>query len=221
MAIVRAMFVGHGPSGLPEDRVVNTWHFETATDYATSVDAIEAGLRRFYSADGGAISGVSSPVGTWLSPWVQRDVELRFYDLSTPIPRVPAVRGFTLLAATSSSGYAEEVAVCLSLRAVFPPFSARRRGRLYFGPLSSSAVDPASATVPARPSPTFLTDLRVSATWLADQSSLGWAIRSSRPTQNFVQIGGGWTDNALDTQRRRGPEPSSRTQWISAVGIPV
>jgi hypothetical protein len=47
----------------------------------------------------------------------------------------------------------------------------------------------------------------------ADASALRWSIRSITPVENFVPIVAGWIDDAFDTQRRRGPDPSFRTNW--------
>jgi hypothetical protein len=220
MAQIRAMFVGHGPSGLPADRVVNTWHFENGDAYADHGDAVVAALKKFYAGIGGAISGISAPIGSWLSAWVQRAAELRLYDLSTAIPRVPRIEPFDLSAARQSDGYAEEVAVCLSITSLAPPFSPRRRGRLYIGPLAVGAIAASSSTLPARPASALITDLVVSAIYMSDQvGGVDWAIRSTRPVQNFVGVGRGWVDNALDTQRRRGPDATTRTNWVTTVGI--
>lgn len=215
MSHIRVMFIGHGPSNLPVDRIVNVFHFVGPGAYATDQPAAELAVARFYNDT----TSATFSIGSWLSPWVNRSAELRSYDLDTPIPRIPTVAPLAL-GATSVDGYAEEVAVCLSYTGA-PPITPRRRGRIYIGPLRSSAVSPADASNPARPSGSFTGDLTRAAQRLADEVAVDWSVHSLRPASNFVGIRGGYVDNALDTQRRRGPDPTTRLLWASAVGLPV
>jgi hypothetical protein len=219
MAMMRVMFVGHGPSNLPEDRVVNTFHFNDSSAYGTHVEQITTALSRFYTGTPSVFTGVTNPVGAWLSPWVQRAAELRFYDLTTAPPRVPTIVPMTLPAPIAGSGLPEEVAVCLSIQTDVAPFSARRRGRLFIGPLCNSAMFSAESTHSSRPAALFQADLAASAVGLCNAGASGWAIRSTRPTQNFVLVGRGWIDDAFDTQRRRGPKPASRLNWVCSTGL--
>lgn len=212
MANVRVMFIGHGPSNLPEDRVVNTFHFVGSGDYASTADLALDNVEDFYNGS----LGQSQVIAYWLSPWVQRSAELRAYDLTQAKPRVPTIRPFTL-ATGQSTGLPEEVAVCLSYYGA-PPITPRRRGRLYIGPLNGSGASSSTSLLPARPQPALVSDLCVAASRLAIYGSLAqWSIRSSLPTENFVPIVAGYVDNALDTQRRRGPDPTDRTLWSAIV----
>lgn len=216
MAKIRAMFVGHGPSNLPEDRVVNVFHFDNATDYPAHADLVSGALDTIYTLGPEAITDLTNPIGAYLSPWVQRGAEIRTYDLSAPEPRVPTVTPIVLPAPITGSGLPEEVAVCLSFSSFNPPFSARRRGRVYIGPLCSAAMFSAESTHSAVPTSTLITDLGLIGAWLSNVVGLDWAIRSTRPTENFVQVGRGWVDNAFDTQRRRGPDATTRNPWAGA-----
>lgn len=216
MAIMRVMFVGHGPSDLPSDQIVNTWHFSNTETYEDHQAVVIPALTRFYSAVGGLMSGMSRCVGEWLSPWVQRDAELRAYDLNTLKPRVPTIYPMTLPAPFSGSGAVEEIALCLSLKAADPPYTPRRRGRLYFGPFNLGAINAGDVSNMTHPSQFLLDDLCFGAVGLLAIPGLDWMIRSSKPTENFVRIGSVWCDNAFDTQRRRGPIASARTLGIPA-----
>jgi len=115
----------------------------------------------------------------------------------------------------------EETCVVLSLRAT-PPVTARRRGRLYIGPIalaSGTTVD-SSTTVPLRVATALRTDLGIAALFVRD-GILGltggsfWTIKGLQNAQVGVEIVGGWIDDAFDTQRRRGPKTTARTQWGS------
>lgn len=211
MANVRCMFVGRGPSDLAEDRVVNTFHFISTDPYATSVVDASNAVAAFYN-----LPYPTNTVSGYLSPWVQRDAELRFYDLSLPKnERPPTVVPLTLNPpASGNGGLPEEVAMVLTLNGV-GIVNRRRRGRLYIGPLLDNVCINASDTEPARPSPAFITTLTGAANALRTSApgTLTWVIRSSLPVENFVIIGGGYVDDAFDTQRRRGPDASTRTVW--------
>lgn len=216
MPTIRAQFVGQGGSGLPEDRFVNTFHFfGGVVAYDAAVDLIHPVLEDFYNTNLG--TGVA--IGARLSEYVSRSAQIRYYDLTTAEPRVPRIEPITLPAPLLSTSLPEEVAICISLRGQ-PPVTARRRGRLYIGPLISSAATDTTTTVPSR--------VANAAQWAAQADGLRegilaidngcvWSIRSTVPAQNFVTIFGGWVDDALDIQRRRGPGSTVRTDW----GIPL
>ena len=216
MATIRVMFVGHGPSTLPEDRVINTFHFLSGGAYANDVTSALAKVATFYTGLG---SGQTNHISSYLSPWVQRDAELRAYDLSTAPPRVPTVNSLTLSAALAAGGVVEECALCLSYHGA-PPISPRRRGRIYIGPLclNSDTIVAATSTNPSRPAATIVADLVTAAATLATDTGVNWVIRSKLPSENLVAITAGYVDNAFDTQRRRGPKTTARTQWLG-VGI--
>jgi len=215
MATIRTMFVGHGPSNLPADRIVNVFHFNGPGSYAEELASAEGSVVDFYNA-----SNTTRSIGQWLSPWVQRAAELRSYDMSTTIPRVPTILPITLGSSGGQSGYAEEVALCLTLHGVVPPaLTARRRGRLYLGPLIAPAVLSGSDTAPTRPAALFIADVVQAAVRMNSilPTGMHWVIRSVTPSVNYVQIAGGYVDNAFDTQRRRGPDPTDRTLWSFGV----
>lgn len=202
------MFIGHGPSNLPEDRIVNVFHFSTDGEYDDDRVTAHVAVDDFYTG-----ANIVQPIGAYLSAWVQRICETRTYNLEDPKPRLPQVGAITLPAPSQASGLPEEVACCLTLQGAIPPAaSARRRGRLYIGPLNLTAATFGTALVASRPSDIFVNDLVVAATRLRN-NSLGWAIRSSLPVQNFVEVDHGYVDNAFDTQRRRGPRTTSRVLW--------
>jgi len=87
---------------------------------------------------------------------------------------------------------------------------ARRRGRIYFGPLDQQAK-----TNAGDPSSNFIADLASAAgTLLGDSVSNGWQLGVwSRRNASVVAVTGGWVDDRFDTQRRRLEGPTSRTTW--------
>lgn len=215
---VRCMVVFQGGTGIPEDRFVNTFHFQHPSS-DLNVAAAELGplIEDFYKEDNSTLS-----ISGYLSEFINRAAEMRFYDMNDSLPRVPVVRVWSLNPVGLTGNLPEEVAVVLSLRGA-PPITPRRRGRLYIGPLVSGAGTVGSPTAPTRVATTFANDLTLAAQTLkigveALSIAAWWAIRSTVPVVNYVRVEGGWVDNAFDTQRRRGPDATSRQQWGTIPG---
>jgi len=87
---------------------------------------------------------------------------------------------------------------------------ARRRGRIYFGPLDQMAKNN-----DGDPTSNFITDLAVAAArLLATSITNGWTWGQwSRSDASVNPVGGGFVDNRFDTQRRRLEAASGRTLW--------
>lgn len=217
MAKVRVMAVFQGASLLPEDRFINTFHFaDDDLPYLAVATELREAVRDFYDTT----SSGGDTLGTRISPYVRREFQLLSYDLEAAPPRVPTELIGTLNTA-AGGGLPEEVAVCITLQGA-PPVTARRRGRLYIGPLCNGTnnIDSGTVTTPARPHMGDALALTVligtcANTLMAASALAGcpWSIRSTTPSENFVEIVGGYIDNAFDTQRRRGPDPTTRALW--------
>ncbi len=92
--------------------------------------------------------------------------------------------------------------------------AARHRGRIYIGPLTTGAMAAATAG-PTLASVILTSATNAGATLLSALAALGtgsnkWCIWS-RTNHNMVPVTGGWMDDALDTQRRRGVKATTRT----------
>lgn len=218
--VFRAQAIFQGGSGFARDRYVNTFHFRdlenTALnpfggDFGSFGDEIAERVREFYEE--------TTPAGTKvsdiLSPYIQRDYEIRVYDLSnTENPRPAWITEHTLPAAGGADSLPFEVAVAASYYA--GRNIPRQRGRIYLGPVAGSALA-ADAGVP-RVKPTLLTTLaeamqRLASEGVADRTD--WGVFS--PTDNVCRgITAGWVDNEFDTIRSRQPRATTRTPW-SAV----
>lgn len=221
MAIVRVMAVFQGASLLPEDRFVNTFHFANfgVTGSAVFEEACRDAVDEFYNTP---LTG--SWLGEHMSPYVNRNFKIVSYNMELPAgERVPTEQGSTL-GVGATQGLPEEVAICLTLEAA-PPVTPRRRGRLYFGPLTNytQTMEPGSTSNPARPYKASVTSvvsqLVGRAQILANRHDLDWSIRSVTPVENYVRIVGGYVDDAFDTQRRRGPDPTTRVTWAATPDV--
>lgn len=214
MALCRVQAVFQGRTLLPEDRFINTFHFSVIGPGTPEWRAACAeGVEAFYNQTLNAVT-----MAEFLSPFIRRQWETRSYDLDLPEgEREPTIQPWTL-AAGPTVGYPEEVAICVTLEGA-PPVTPRRRGRIYIGPLANipSVYDHENNALPVRPdfvgAASVGQQLVSRAFALAADDTLGWSIRSITPSENFVRIEGGYVDNAFDTQRRRGPDPSARVTF--------
>lgn len=207
MAHYRLQFDIPAISGLPRDAVVNTWNVEAASQ-AAAEDAVEAIFERWIFA-----------LSEWIGPQMSRvaPVHAAIYHMGDPEPRSPIAEADTgTLDGENSGGLPTEVAVCLSYRAAYvsgePP--ARRRGRIFLGPLTTDTLD--ALTDYVRPSGGLREAMATAAADTANQLvTVGapWQV-FSRVDDAIRPVIGGWVDNEWDTQRRRGREATSRLDWV-------
>lgn len=223
--------------GLPADRVenvVNIGFLGNATVPEIASCITEFG--NFYDTAGGV--GQVAAVGTYISEVIQRTANgctIYAYETSDLTGQTdfgsPVGSGtFTMPNATNGTQYPEEVCVALSMHGDLtdipqtepnptpPPATirpaARRRGRIYVGPLGASAGTDGAQSV--RPSATFMADLGKAFAKFCNEVLLqtsGNVCVWSKADGAWYAVVGGFVDNAWDTQRRRGLSASARTAW--------
>lgn len=159
-------------------------------------------------------------VGTYYSGAVRRGVDsgqLSLYALNLATgqigePQLETGFDFTV-SPTSGVELPEEIALCSSLLGVGAAVPRRRKGRIYLGPFNLDANDGTGQV--SRPSFNLRSSI-LAATERLQQTlqaeDITWCVWS-RANAALYPIGGGWVDNAWDTQRRRGVEASERTLW--------
>jgi hypothetical protein len=214
---LRIQIVMQGRSNVAEDQFVNTIHVDKASYTAGDEDTISQAI---FTAQSSAPPGGGHPISWYWSRFLDPGLaQVRVYDLSQPEPRPPHIASLGMLAPpTGSNDLPEEVSLCMSFHGL-PPYTARRRGRIYLGPLSTIALGDDSGTAginPSRPDPEFQLAATHYGHALAQELQTAgyvWCIRSTRPSENFVRVVGGHVDNAWDTQRRRGVKPTARYIW--------
>lgn len=212
-------------SGLPEDQLVNVWHFKTESDpaLAGSLAAIANTLGDAYDI----------PAPFFSSKYAWNTAKATFYNLADPEPRVPMAQLSLAMAVDPAPGAAlpAELAICLSYEAVqiSGQPQSRRRGRIYTGPFQvSGAVDHASPldavlTAVKNMGAKVLTDSDANVDWTwcvySRTTNLGNGNPPSAPqplASSFFPVVRGWVDNAWDVQRRRGLAPTSRKTFPGA-----
>jgi hypothetical protein len=209
---LRAMVVIKNRNNLPEDAVVNTFHFSGTT--AKDDDSIPARLIAFYNTV--APSAVNS-VGYYLSNMLSRaanSAEVRVYDMGDAKPREPAVTKWALDDLGGSSWFPNEVAACLSFYA--GRNIPRRRGRIYIGPLSTNAGEADLTAGDMRLTTDFRNTLVLAAGALRSPTAGSSWCTHSTVDGGYYPVTAGWVDNAFDTQRRRGKDPTARTLFDAA-----
>lgn len=216
MGLMRCQVNLDRDSAIPADVITNTWHFvadDTDAADLTSASAVASALSTFYNAITTRLSAVFAGTGT-----------VDVYDLHEPKPRVPILTQAITTFTPNTTGLPSEVALCLSMQAA--PISgisqARRRGRVYIGPLAvaTSAVSGTGGDV--RPTGACQTNLLTAAAALTPvvAGSRAWSLCVYSPT-TFQNQGGDvelsafpvasfWVDDAFDVQRRRGAPVTSR-----------
>lgn len=223
MALARCVIRLKNASGLPKDDVVNVFHFDFPASPLTGGIATTMwdNVLPFYRD---TPPGAGSPLRLLLSPVLTGELSATFYDMETPTPRVP-ITGFSdvLTLAVGQAALPNEIACCLSYKAApmagIPP--ARRRGRIYVGPLNVDAQSYLGGV--SRPDPDLVDILTKAAGKLEDDAAadlLPWVVYSPTidPTPPidgaaYPTVESGWVDNEWDIQRRREAGATVRTLW--------
>lgn len=206
MTTLLAMWAQEAANGKAEDRYVNTWHFTTTSNppAPASLTEITTALTAFYNV---CRNFQTTSLVTSLAT-------LKFYNLADPKPRIPiTTNSITLGAVSGGAPMASEVCVCLSYHAPYVSgvANARRRGRVYIGPLNSTQLDGSGfiTTGCVGGLKSAAQDLLNASTAAADWE---WAQYSS-VSGVAAPVSNGWVDNAPDIQRRRGRAATVRTLW--------
>jgi len=197
-------------TGIPADVVVNTWHFESDNDFDTNAESLAARLQSFYSS-------ISGRLGAQLSG----DGEVNLYDYDDPKPRVP--KWTEAITVTPNSGVLPaELCICLSMDAamVSGGVKARRRGRIFLGPLSENTMAYSAGQPDVRVAATTITEILDAAETLATDAAgtPRLAVYSPQTKATGGTDDQAWNDvvrlsvdDAFDIQRRRGTAPLGRT----------
>ena len=201
-------------SGLPSDVTVNDF---SVFGGSSVLAGIMGAITNFYRVS----SGANGPVGQFISPEVSRDsnvCRVDAYDRALPAGSAPVgVLNFTMPAALAGAVQAEQVACCLSMHADLTgviDHKARRRGRVFIGPLMDSAIS-FLPPAPVRVSTNLQGALHDSAqALLAGLAALPalWQVWSTVDGVGRT-VTGGFIDDALDTMRSRRPKALSRLTW--------
>lgn len=222
--VARVQHTYNHKSGLPQDGVVNTFYFHHPLDTWAGDTALELAqvVVDFYDH---AHPGQSVSLRTFIAEATMAPLRhtVKVYDMADTEPRTPQIVHTTAGGGANNvvTPMPSEVALCMSYRGALVSGlnPARRRGRIYLGPLSSGIVTQDTAGW-SRPDPAYRADILLAAQGMnADALTEGWTwmCQSGAGTQTpvdlphvFTPITHVWVDDAWDTQRRRGAPSTSR-----------
>ena len=204
-------------TNIPADVVTNTWYFDSLNDQPVN-DAraalVFANLESVYEDIYGAVA--TGQMAPWLRPLL---TVMKMYDLDDPQPRTAVRESVVPLTVSfaASAFTAPETAIVASYHTEYESGINKQsqRGRVYLGGLSDTFFTTgAGSSTPvvklASRENIGVTLAGLQALSLADD--WGWVVYSPTLQQSFA-VAGGWIDDALDTQRRRGTAPSARYIW--------
>lgn len=190
------------------DNVVNTWAVQQ--NGIADPAAVDSAFQAFYLE-------LEDYFASTLSSGTHHTTKM--YSLPDPEPRIPFYSSLWGGLGGGSGALPAEVAVCSSFYASHASGepAARYRGRVYLGPLTTSAGELVGGY--SRPSATFRQDVAdamqalTTALSAVDYSLAVW----SRTDNELRPVVGGWINDEWDTQRRRGPEVTQRTPWTIII----
>jgi hypothetical protein len=229
-------------SGVPEDVVVNTWHFQDNDVEAPMLVAhdingvIASAYTRVDPLVGNSMAEmISSSISRVNPPKVKTYVidpdtgnaltepfEDTFAGFPNPLGAGPLPRevAFCLSYHGYLVGQAEEVADGPDAGVARDRPAARHRGRIYLGPLSQAAL---TAGTESRPGNAVQVIALAMATYLLTppaplyDNGCEWVVYS-RKNAFAYPVTGAWVDNEWDTQRRRGLRRTVRQVTGTGLG---
>lgn len=180
----------------------NTWHFNCIDHtHGGAHTALQPHMESFYEY-----------ISTFMSGFLDPQIEFRSYDLADAEPRVP-ITTFAprVFGNAGAANLPEQLAVVLTLEPT-PPITRRRRGRLYIGPWNTGAMEQTADGNP-HVAPAITDGLAFAADRLRTADSrLQWVVLS-RVSNTIAPVLGGFIDNSWDIQRRRKIDASLNVPW--------
>ncbi len=224
MAIARVQVRFARTSNLPEDVVVNTFHFFVSGAVVSAADAATITQRviDFYKVaplPGNILAGYLSA----LLSRANNIHEVRVYDLGVPVPR-PVILStlFSIQNANADPGiFPAEVSIVLSMKTTTSAGVpvGRTRGRIYLGTINGvTAGAPVLGDITvSSPVRTLIVEAAVRL-MSPPADPLAWGVYS--PTDGLVRrVISASVDDRFDTQRRRGGAPTVRLVGNVSGGI--
>lgn len=205
----RAQVLIPASSGIPADNATNTFHFEALAEPGQDFENIVDMLADFYTEQA---PDANNSIAAYMSAAVDGTAQVKIYDLNDPEPRTPVYLGNFALSGAGGEAMPSEVAVCLSWQA--EPVSGQsqqsKRNRVYLGPWAVPSVEN------GRPNQLLIENIFYAAKELhaAADASIQWEwVVYSPSTDTARPIWEISVDNAFDTQRRRGIDPTARAVY--------
>lgn len=216
-------------TAISRDKVQNVFHFVADDGHTVTtgdITNITADVAAFYNT---TPSGATQAIKYYIQDTVNNSsnactTQGYTFDTVKRAYGLPKGTGaFTMGTGSGAQGLPAECAVALSFRALKSSKpehgpggtrpAANYRNRIYLGPLNVSACDDGSATGDIRVASAFRTTVTKAAKELATAVAargFSWSVFSPAKW-SWSPVEDGWCDDAFDSQRRRGPDPISKT----------
>ena len=203
MTHFKVLVRGGMDSSIPQDAFVNTWHCDALNLPAGYEDFVDD-LEIFYRTVDASMSSLINPAA----------ITATVYNMTDPTPRAPVYSKTFTSITTSTTTLPPEVALCLSFQGerVSGQSQARRRGRVYIGPLGQIQGSTTTELVSSSAVAAVVGAAQVLLAASQASPEYDWCVYST-VDQTLVEVDNGWVDNAFDIQRRRGTLPASRSTW--------
>lgn len=229
VGIARVQHTFKHKSGMPKDDIVNSFFFWSAAgvvDTASATFLADKVSDFYYGGDVGKtghyIAHASLAIGCH---------QIKVYDMQQPEPRAPV---FTRVmgdgARSAVAALPAEVSLCLSYRgaAVSGSNAARRRGRIYLGPLNTGIMEADSNGFarPTQPAREAIVNAGKALAIATSATGVGvtpwnwsvWSRAAQGGTNDLIEMDSltvvkhFFVDNAFDTVRKRGATPTTRSE---------
>lgn len=214
-------------SGITADQEVMSLYYDRGVEpVAADYDALATSLVAFFNS---VATGAAYSLLSRMAPCIAvagTPHTLRWYNVPAvrgPLGSPVASRTFGFTAATGANGLPAEVACCMSYQRTYGTdveFNgsmrprARDRGRIFLGPLSYEALTQDGTTKELYIASTMQTVVTKAAQKFLHDDPLAnsWSWIHFSPTEwTWDAVTKVWCDNAFDTQRRRGVDPTTKT----------
>lgn len=199
-------------TGIPADNIINTFAFQWVGSGDPDFETLVGLIDDFYDEMG---QDVFSNVLAGASGAHQ----VKIYDLTDPSPRPPVHIG-SFQQTGGTNPLPAEVAICASFQGIQEAgySQARRRGRVFIGPLRSATIGTGSDGYPRVSVGTRTAIATACSDLQANASAADWAwCVWSRSDDELYIVNNGWIEDEFDTQRRRGPGPLTRSTWGAGI----
>lgn len=203
MAAITAQVILKTTDGISANFFTNSLAFDY-TNSGANLDATTTAIATFYS------SLVSDVLGVGLQTTGHA---VKYYLAGGTKPNYPQREdSWDFSTGMTQPALPREVALVASFQAVriSGQEQARKRGRIYIGPLRASINDVGRPSSSARTALANACD--AFGTEIAANTDGYWGVYST-VNGTVSEIADGWVDDTFDTQRRRGLAPSARTTW--------
>lgn len=199
-------------TGIPADNIINTLAFQWVGSGPPAFETLVNLIDEFYDEMGSDVFSNVLAAGSGAH-------QVKIYDLTDPSPRPPVHIGY-FGQGGGTNPLPTEVAICASFQGIQEAgqSQARRRGRIFLGPLREDTITTGSDGYP-RISPTARNAIATACTNLQANGSMAewvWCVWSRADDELYI-VNNGWIEDEFDTQRRRGPGPLTRTTWGAGI----